>query len=185
MPQVVDIEKKKTYTLEDYLKLPEGAPYQLVKGELVMSPSPSPSHQEFLKLLGVRLVNFAEGRGLGKVYFAPIDIYLSDIDVYQPDIVFISKDRLHIIGEKRIEGVPDLVVEILSPATAYYDLRVKKDRYAVAGVKEYWIVDPIEKVIEVYINEGGEFRLVSQARTRGEISSVIVNGFKINLEELS
>ncbi len=184
MPQIIEIEKKNLYTLEDYLRLPEGAPYQLIKGVLVMSPSPSPVHQEILKSIGVRLVTWVEPRGLGKVYFAPIDVYFTNQDVYQPDIIFISKDRLEIIGDKRIDGPGDLIIEILSPATAYYDLRIKKDVYEKSGVKEYWIVDPLEKIIEVHVNEDGRFRLHQSVRVAGEVVSVLVEGFKIDLKEI-
>lgn len=184
MFQLVEIEKKKVYTLEDYLMLPEGAPYQLIKGELVMSPSPSTIHQEILKILGVKLVNVAEGRGMGKVYFAPIDVYFSDKDVYQPDIIFISKDRVNIIGERKIEGAPDLIIEILSPATAYYDLRIKKETYEKAGVKEYWIIDPMEKIIEIYQNTKEGFKPLYVVQTEGEVSSAIIEGFKLSLREL-
>lgn len=183
MPEVIEVEKK-TYTLEDYLKLPEGAPYQLIKGELVMSPSPSTVHQEILKILAVKLVNFAEDRGLGKVYLAPVDVYLSDTDVYQLDIIFILKDRLNIIGERKIEDAPDLVIEILSPATAYYDLRIKKEIYEKAGVKEYWIIDPIQKIIEIYQNQKEGFKPLFIVRTEGVVSSAIIEGFSISLKEL-
>src|SRR3990167_6684556 len=136
MPTTIQIEKKKFYTYKDYEKLPEGAPYQLIGGELVMTPSPIPYHQEILGNIFYELKRFVEETTRGDVYF-------SETDIYQPDIIFISKDRLNIIGEKKIEGSPDLVIEILSPATAYYDLRIKKDTYEQSGVKEYWIVDPI------------------------------------------
>jgi len=184
MPQIVEIEKKNQYTFEDYLRLPEGAPYQLIRGELIMSPSPSPIHQEVLKSIGVKLVTWVEPRGLGKVYFAPIDVYFSDTDVYQPDIIFISKERLQIIDDKKINGPVDLVIEILSPATAYYDLRIKKDLYEKAGVKEYWIVDPLEKMIEIYFNENGRFSLHQTVRGTGDIASKLINGFKIDLKEV-
>ncbi len=80
-------------------------------------------------------------------------------ETYQPDIIFISKERLQIIKEQKPEGATDLVIEILSPSTAYYDLRHEKEIYAMHGVKEYWIVDPIEKSIEVYENMNSEFVL--------------------------
>lgn len=184
MPITVQIEKKKRYTYEDYERLPEGAPYQLIGGELVMTPSPSPYHQDILRTLGFKLVAFVEGKGLGKVYYAPIDVYFSETDTYQPDIVFISKGRLNIIGEKKIEGPPDLAIEILSPATAYYDLRIKKDTYEQSGVKEYWIVDPIQKTIEIFVNRNGRFEPVSAAKVEGEVESYLLNGLSIALREV-
>src|SRR3990172_3778761 len=120
MPTTLPIEKKKTYTYEDYAKLPEGAPYQLIGGELILTPSRTPYHQIILGRIGLKLATFIEGRGLGKVYLGPVDVYFSETDTYPPDIIFIAKDRLDIIGERKIEGPPDLVTEILLPETAFY-----------------------------------------------------------------
>ena len=133
--------EKKGYTYEDYAQLPEGAPYQLIDGELVMSPSPTPTHQRILFSLSVALHLFVKEHDLGQVLIAPMDVYLSETDTPQPDILFIAKARLEIIGEKYVDGAPDLVMEILSPSTAYYDLKKKKRLYEASGVKEYWIVD--------------------------------------------
>lgn len=121
---------------------------------------------------------------MGEIIYAPIDVYFSETDTYQPDIIFISKDRLNIIGEKKIEGPPDLIIEILSPATAYYDLRIKKDTYEQNGVKEYWIVDPIQKTIEIFVNEKGRFEPVSTAKVEGEVNSEIFKGLTISLREI-
>src|SRR3989338_8169235 len=114
-------KNKKPYTYADYEKLPEGAPYQLIGGELIMTPSPVPYHQIISRNIGFELLKVNEQKKLGEVIFAPMDVYLSETETYQPDIIFISKDRLNIIGEKKIEAAPDLVIEILSPGTAYYD----------------------------------------------------------------
>jgi Uma2 family endonuclease len=175
---------KKTYTYEDYAKLPEGAPYQLIGGELIMSPSPVPYHQIISGRIEFELMRFVMERNLGVVIDAPMDVYLSDTETYQPDIIFISKERLHIIGEKKIEGAPDLVIEVLSESTAYYDLRHKKNVYERTGVKEYWIVDPIEKSIEVYENTSEGFRLFMRVVEKGRINSRLLEGFSVNLEKV-
>lgn len=184
MPSAVQIEKKKTYTYKDYEKLPEGAPYQLIGGELVMTPSPVPYHQDILGKLFYTLKKFVEENAFGRVYIAPLDVYFTETDTYQPDIIFISKDRLSIIGEKKIEGPPDLIIEILSPATAYYDLRLKKDVYEQSGVKEYWIVDPIQKTMEIFVNKASRFEPVSSARREGEVNSEILKGLSMSLKEI-
>ncbi|HWR90187.1 MAG TPA: Uma2 family endonuclease, partial [Dissulfurispiraceae bacterium] len=118
------------------------------------------------------------------VLSAPIDVYLSETNTLQPDIIFIAKERLFIIGEKKIEGAPDLVIEILSPANAYYDLRTKKDVYEQSGVREYWIVDPIQKGIEVYVNRESRFELASSMRGKGEINSHILPDFTVILDRI-
>ncbi|MFN3739457.1 MAG: Uma2 family endonuclease [Thermodesulfovibrionales bacterium] len=183
MPET--ITEKKIYTYKDYEKLPEGAPYQLIKGELIMSPSPIPYHQRISKRLEYILYEYAEkNKKLGEVFDAPIDVYLEETEVYQPDIIFISKERSHIIGEKKIEGAPDLVIEILSPSSAYYDLRHKMNMYAKHNVKEYWIVDPEERSIEVYENRDGKFELIEKKINNGPIHSRVIPDLEVSLEEI-
>lgn len=184
MPTTVQIEKKKRYTYEDYERLPEGAPYQLIGGELIITPSPIPYHQILAGRIFLNLSRYVEDNNLGIVIFAPIDVYLSETETYQPDIIFISKERLNIIGEKKIEGPPDIVIEILSPQTAYYDLRVKKDTYESSGVREYWIVDPIKKSIELYENREKRFEIITSAEKKGRIESKLMKGFSLELENL-
>ncbi|RKX75934.1 MAG: Uma2 family endonuclease [Spirochaetes bacterium] len=175
--------KKVKYTYKDYAKLPEGAPYQLIGGDLVKSPSPVPYHQG---LAGRFHLLFAEleKKGKGKVFFSPIDVYLGETETYQPDLIFICSDRLHIIGDKKIEGPPDIVVEILSPSNAYYDLRHKKDVYEHTGVKEYWVVDPPEKRVEVYVNSANGFTISARADEKGTVASVLFPEIVVSLEEL-
>ncbi|GAB4417843.1 MAG: Uma2 family endonuclease [Thermodesulfovibrionales bacterium] len=179
------LEQNRVYTYKDYCLLPEGAPYQLIGGELVMTPSPVPYHQRISKRLEFLLYDFVEKkRDMGEVFYSPIDVYLEETEVYQPDIIFVSKERLNIIGEKKIEGAPDIVIEILSPATAYYDLRHKKTVYAKHGVKEYWIVDPMEKSIEIFENRDHEFVLTDKATGKGNVKSKLLEGFEVEIEEI-
>ena len=180
----IAIPKKKKCTYEDYAKLPEGAPYQLINGELIMTPAPTPYHQKISSKLGYFLRDFVFKKDLGEVFDAPIDVYFEETETYQPDIIFISKERLNIIKETKIEGAPDLIIEILSPATAYYDLRKKFKIYEKHGVKEYWIVDPEEKSIEIYINEKQKFILVETKNKTGTIKSQLLKNFEIELEKI-
>jgi len=110
--------KEKTHTIKDYKLLPEGSPYQLIEGELIIVPAPTPFHQIISANIFERFRRFVIEKGRGIVLYSPIDIYLSEENVYQPDIVYISKQRQEIIKEDGIYGAPDLVVEILSPSTA-------------------------------------------------------------------
>ncbi len=176
------ITEKHTYTYDDYEKLPEGAPYQLIGGELVKSPSPVPYHQGLTGKLYEIFLPLKEA-GKGRVYFAPIDIYLKDTETYQPDLIFISAARLKIIGKKKIEGAPDIVAEVLSPSTAYYDLRHKREEYRKAGVREYWIVDPMEASIEIYENTGDNFDLYASARGKGSVRSGLYPEIEVDAEE--
>jgi Uma2 family endonuclease len=178
--------KKKRYTYKDYQELPEGAPYQLINGDLVMTPAPNTYHQRISKRLERELLKLEE-RGAGEVLHAPTDVYFSDTETYQPDILFISKERLAIIGEQRIEGAPDLIMEILSPSTAYYDLKAKMRVYENSGVREYWVIDPMEKSIEIYQNKEGSFLLAEKAilgskSGKGSVSSRLFDPLKIDLK---
>ncbi|MEW6675939.1 MAG: Uma2 family endonuclease [Nitrospirota bacterium] len=132
MPPAV-IEKKR-YTYEDYLKTPEDERYELIGGELLITPSPIPNHQRISRKLEFMLEKFVTENNLGEVFYAPCDVYLDEENVVQPDILFISKERLNIISEKNIQGAPDLVIEIISENTAYRDLVQKKRLYARFGV---------------------------------------------------
>jgi len=179
-----DIPLKESYTYEDYAKLPEGAPYQLIGGEFVMTLSPTPYHQEISQKLEFRILSYIEKNNLGRLYHALLDVFLSDSDVYQPDIMFISRKRLQIIGKKKIEGAPDIVIEVLSPGTAYYDLRKKYKVYEEHGVREYWIVDPELKKIEVYENQNKNFKIYSEAEGEGTVSSKVLDKLIISLDEI-
>ncbi|MEW6423464.1 MAG: Uma2 family endonuclease [Bacillota bacterium] len=179
----IKIPQKEVYTYEDYAQLPEGSPYQLIGGELVITPSPTASHQYIKSRIVRRLIDFVEERGLGVVLDAPLDVYLEEKETYQPDIIYISRERLFVV-EERIKGAPDLVMEVLSPSTAYYDLRKKARVYARHGVKEYWIVDPLEKSIEIYTNRDGCFELTQKVEGEGKARSLLLGGFAVELKDV-
>lgn len=173
---------RRTYT--DYCQLPEGAPYQLIGGEFILTPAPGTYHQVVLFNLAVEMGNFVRQAGLGRVLLAPVDVYLGETEAYQPDIIFVARERMGIIEPQRINGPPDLVVEILSPATAYYDLRKKFKVYERCGVREYWIVDPQEKSVQVFVPREGKFVLDQEAERTGQISSRVLAGFAVRLEAI-
>ena len=172
------------YTYDDYARLPEGAPYQLIDGYLVKHPSPTPYHQRLSGRLESLLREYVRERDLGEVLDAPLDVYLEEAQTFQPDIIFISNERRELIGQKKIEGAPDLVVEILSPSTARYDLHEKKRAYEKAGVLEYWIVDPRWNRVEVYGATESGFRLLAQETGTGAARSGLLPGFTVDLAEL-
>lgn len=111
----VKIPAKEPYTYADYCLLPEGASYQLIGGKLVMTPAPNTYHQAISMRLIEKLLLFLAGKNLGLIFSAPIDVYLDEKETYQPDIIFVAQSRLNIIEKDKINGAPDLVVEILSP----------------------------------------------------------------------
>ncbi|MGH8021081.1 MAG: Uma2 family endonuclease [Opitutaceae bacterium] len=137
-------------TVDDYRATPEGSRCQLVEGELIMAPAPSRFHQEILWNLGQILGRYLASHRIGRVYFAPFDVYLGEHDVYQPGVIFISQDRLHILADDGAHGAPGLVIEVISPSTAQLDKKRKRGIYARAGVKELWLVDPILLQVHLY-----------------------------------
>jgi len=175
---------KKKYTYEDYLKTPDDVRYELIEGELLMTPSPNTEHQSISMELGYQMVKFVKDNNLGRIFYAPYDVYLDQENVLEPDILFVSKERLSIIGEKNIQGAPDLVVEIVSESNAYRDVIQKKRLYARFGVKEYWLVIPGEKMIEVYNLDKQGYRLSQTCLVGDTLESQVLKGFKPELREI-
>ena len=177
------IEKKK-YTYDDYLKTTDDKRYELIEGELYMTPSPITNHQRISGRIEFELRKFVLENDCGEVFDAPYDVYFDDENVVQPDILFISKDRLNIIGDKNLQGAPDLVIEILSESNAYRDLIQKKKLYARFGVKEYWIVVPGEKTIDIHILKDKTYQLYKTLGEDDTIESQIIEGFKMELKAI-
>jgi len=134
---------------------------EFIDGEIVMTPASVPFHQSISGNLYRALDFHVHSQKLGQLYYAPIDVELSPAArIVEPDILFIGRDRIdELVGEKRITGAPDLVIEILSPATARTDRHVKLPLYAESGVAEYWIVDPESRAVEVYVLDGETYRV--------------------------
>ncbi len=179
--QITD-EKLKTY--DDYAKLPEGASCQLTGGEIITSPAPDLFHQAVSRNIFLQLSAFIAGKNLGELFYAPIDVLFTEHETYQPDIIFVAAGRKHILKTNYIEGAPDLIVEILSATTGYYDLATKKDVYEAHGVKEYWVVDPKGKTIEIFENVNGRFVSVAKERETGAVTSRLLPELTINVEDV-
>jgi Uma2 family endonuclease len=143
------------YRREDYDALPDQPRCELLYGRLYVMPSPTPRHQLVALFLWRHLESIAEGAG-GFACSAPLDTVLADHSVVQPDVIYVSATRLAVLGQ-RIEGAPDLVIEVLSPGSARHDRGGKLRLYAEAGVCEYWIVDPQTQHVEFLVNDDGRF----------------------------
>ena len=136
------------WTYSEYARLPADRRYEVARGEVIGTPSQSPYHQLVLgAVLGV-LYEFAEQ--IGEVFLGPIDVLFGEGDYLVPDLVWVRRERTGIISDRGVEGAPDLIVEVASPATADRDRGIKRDRYAHYGVPHYWIVDPHQRHVEVY-----------------------------------
>ncbi len=172
------------FTYQDYLNTPEDKRYELLDGELIMTPAPGELHQSASAQLGWRLVQFASENNMGRVYHAPFDVVLSDTDVVQPDLLFISNERSHVITPENIQGAPDLVVEILSPSTATRDRTFKRKLYARHGVTEYLMVDTTAKDVTVLLLGERGFEFVDVYSEGEEFTSPTLGGFRISLDEI-
>ena len=174
------------FTYRDYLLLPEQDRRELIEGDFYVVPAPSLRHQEVLANLAFALRVFVKKNVLGRVYLAPVDVVLSDEDVVQPDIVFVSEERREILSETNIVGAPDLVIEILSPSTADRDKNLKLSLYVRAGVREYWIVDPVEETVQVVqvvqvLELGPRGYDVDRTYSAGKVSSSVLPGSSIEI----
>lgn len=143
------------YRRQDYEGLPDDARCELLYGRLYLSPSPNPRHQVVVAAIWAALHRIAKLNG-GIAFVAPLDVVLADHSVVQPDVIYLTAASRGIVGE-RLEGAPDLVVEVLSTGTIRRDRGEKLALYAATGIREYWIVDPAERQIEFLVNEGGRF----------------------------
>jgi Uma2 family endonuclease len=147
-------------TYEDYVLLPNDRNrYEILEGELSVTPAPGTQHQRVSANLFKLLSRHIDERNLGKLFYAPIDLILDPTTILQPDLLFVFTARQHIITERAVEGVPDLVAEILSPTTSRTDRVTKAQIYARHSVPAYWIVDPDRENIEIYLLEGDVFQL--------------------------
>ena len=169
---------------EDYFSLPDTNRYvELSDGRIIMPPHPTFSHQEALKRLFLRLQAYVEKNNLGIVQIAPLPVRLWPGKIREPDIFFIGKEHSDRIGE-RVCGVPDLVVEVISSSTERTDRVEKFLEYAKAGIREYWLIDPEKKTVEVYSLRGGDYILVGKYSGSQVATSEMLPGFKLRASEL-
>lgn len=177
---------KARLTVQDYLNIPDEDEnrYELIDGELYMAPAPSWEHQESIINLASMLRNFVRENELGRIVASPVDVYLSDEDVFQPDIVFVSVERLDIIHSSGVHGAPDLVIEMLSPSTEQRDLTIKRERYAMFGVKEYWLAAPLTKTITVLRLRDGKFERVGVFGEGATIETPMLTGLQVDVSDV-
>lgn len=142
----------RSWTYEEFARLPDdGNRYEVIAGELYMTPSPRPVHQRVAFRLGHLIESFLEKHQLGGwVVTSPVDVLLAEGDYLEPDLVFVRRERKGIVTDRGVEAAPDLVVEVVSASTAERDRGIKRERYAWFGVPEYWVVDLEARHIEVY-----------------------------------
>ncbi|GJM45340.1 MAG: hypothetical protein DHS20C21_21820 [Gemmatimonadota bacterium] len=181
--------KEGPYRVHDYLQLTgDEERCELLYGHFYLSPAPSVVHQLVVGAIAQRLRDAARLTGAMAVE-SPIDVLLSDHTVVQPDVVYIAREQLGIVTRERIEGSPDLIVEVLSPRTSRRDRIEKMELYRKAGVPEYWLIDPAACTFE-FLDLRGEhpvIRLAQDNRYESECLTGIqldINGFWQEIDEI-
>jgi Uma2 family endonuclease len=138
-------------TYDDFVHFPDdGKRHELIDGEHFVTPSPNRRHQKIVGELFGLLWSYLKRHPAGEICGAPFDVVFSDFDVVEPDLLFVSRERARLLTDKNVQGAPDLVVEVGSPATRRRDEKTKLQLYERFGVQEYWVVDPDLDVIKVY-----------------------------------
>lgn len=147
-------------TYKDYCALPDDRQrYEILEGELFVSPAPSPFHQTIIVRLASLLHSYVEREQLGRVFVAPCDVLLADTTVVQPDILFVARERLGNITRRYVQGAPDLVVEVTSPWNPEYDAVAKRQLYAKFGIMHYWMLDSENpRLVELADPQDGAYR---------------------------
>ncbi len=171
-------------TAEDFMALPPGTLAELIEGELlIVSPSPVERHQSAVGQLFMAMGYYLKGRPLGRLFLAPFDVHLPSGDIVEPDLVFVASANLGII-QRWIYGAPDLLIEVVSPDGAARDRLVKRTLYARNGVREYWLVDPEERSVEVLGLSGSLYVPLSFLREPAVLTSPLLPGFELPLSEI-
>jgi Uma2 family endonuclease len=165
------------YTHADLLAMPDdGKRREIIEGELFVTPSPLISHQRVLVQLTRAFIKYLEVHPLGELLVAPLDVILSEHNVLEPDLLFVLKEHQGVLKDW-VRGAPDLVVEILSPATEARDRGPKMKAYARFAVGEYWIVDPAAQVIEIYRLAAEGFQLAKMCAKDDTVETTLLPGF--------
>jgi len=182
---ISDLRRRLTY--EDYVLFPDdGLRHEILDGEHYVTAAPKRKHQRTSMRLGSRLHLFVEEWHLGEVYAAPFDVVLSPHDVVQPDLLFVSNQRAGILNDDNAQGAPDLAVEIVSPRTRRQDEGVKRDRYDLLGVDEYWMVYPDRRTVKIYRREKGRLDLAADlsAAAGDVLTTPLLPGLEIPLADI-
>ena len=163
----------------DHIHLPgENDQLELIDGEVYVNPAPRLSHNDIVGELVHRVDGWVRRKRLGRCYFAPADVWLSASDVVQPDFLFVPADRAAAMSDLRVDALPDLVVEVLSPSTRERDLGAKRDLYERVGVREYWVVEPESSTVTLLALEDG--RYVEMPPVKGRLESRVLPGLRLN-----
>ena len=174
------------WTYRDWENLPDdGNRYEIIEGVLYVSTAPSYFHQWIIKRLVHKLGVPAEEQGLAYVDFAPIGVFMPGCEPVQPDLVVVLTERKSIIHDRRIQGVPDLIAEVLSPGSVDYDEGIKLAVYAKAGVSEYMVIDPSKRHLRYYrLAAPGEYAPVETFSEGDTVTFACLPTLSISISDL-
>jgi Uma2 family endonuclease len=182
--RVVDIlAARPPKTEADYLALPDDIRAELLEGGLYLTPAPVPDHQTVALRIAKHLDDHAIRSAGGRVLISPVDVHLPGGHIVQPDVLWIASERCGIV-EKRVEGPPDLAVEVVSATHPERDRIVKRRLYARAGVREYWIADPEARGIEVLSLAADGWRPAGWFTAGTTLVSPLLPGFRLAVVEV-
>ena len=160
--------------MELYKMLPEGTLAEIIDGSIYMSPAPTPKHQRIVGKLYRVLTDYIERSNLGEVFISPCDVFFDEAaNAVQPDLIILLRENSSFIGEDAIHGVPDMLLEVLSPGNPGHDLIRKKELYQKFAVKEYWVIDPDTKETFGFILRDGQYS--NPYKLTGRIKSPLLN----------
>jgi Uma2 family endonuclease len=187
LPETDAWPRQGDWTYEDYLRLPDdGNRYEVIRGVLYVTPAPKLKHQFSVTEFSLRLGWFARENGLGRILWAPLDVKLPAgiASPVQPDVVFFRTENEPIWELGYFEGVPDLILEVLSPRTRSRDRKVKLEAYQDAGVPEYWMADPSSLTVVVHVLQNGRYVEHCRGGVGDKVRSAILPGFELEVAGL-
>ncbi len=168
-------ESRRNPFVEERYEIIEGVRYDFLTAPVV-------SHQRILANLHIMMNRTCSESGI--LLFAPVDVYLDENNCFQPDLVYILHENASIVTDKRIEGAPDLVAEILSPSTSKNDKIRKKRQYERHGVKEYWVADPTHRTVDQFVSRDGKFELFETYAPGDTLTSPVFGCVTLEMDEL-
>ncbi len=180
--EVRELARHRLLTAEDLALLPDdGNRYEIIGGQLIVSPSPTYRHQRVSFKLTSVLDAHLSATGNGQAVAAPMDVHLSSNDVVQPDLLVVLNGQSGIIQDHGIWGAPDLVIEILSPSSISNDFLRKSKLYERFGVREYWIVNPESATVSVQTLDGERYALSVDFGPGDTLTSAVLDGFTLDV----
>ncbi len=165
-------------------KLDERSRYEIIAGELYVSPSPSIAHQWVVSQFHRVLSSHVWEQGIGMVFVAPLDVILTDNDVVEPDVLYVTADQIERAACRGVEEPPTLVIEVLSPSTAARDRTAKFELYERQGVPHYWMAHPTRRSLQIYELRGGRHELMATLTGNAEFRPALFPGLVIRLAEI-